>query len=294
VSDKPGLRTYSGAVAIVTGGASGIGRALAEALAQRGAEVVLADRQTDLAEQVAAKIRGSGGSAAVADLDVTDFAAVDRLVQQIRERRGRLDYFFNNAGIGIGGEVREYSIDDWNRVFAVNLHGVANGIQAAYPVMLRQGFGHIINTASMAGLMPSPWTVSYAATKHAVVGLTTSLRIEAAPAGVRVSVLCPGVIRTPILQGGKFGKMLPSLEPAIREQRWERFRPMDPGLFARKALRAIARNEAIIVIPAWWKLIWWLNRLSPTLGLAFGHTLHRYTQQQVESARKKAGSGPSA
>jgi NAD(P)-dependent dehydrogenase (short-subunit alcohol dehydrogenase family) len=292
VPDKPGLRTYSGAVAVITGGASGIGRALAEALAQRGAEVVLADRQIELAEQMAAKMRAAGGNATAMDLDVTDFAAVDRLVQQVRESRGRLDYFFNNAGIGIGGEVREYSIDDWNRVFAVNLHGVANGVQAAYPVMLRQGFGHIVNTASMAGLMPSPWTVSYAATKHAVVGLTTSLRIEAAPAGVRLSVMCPGVIRTPILEGGKFGKMLPSLEPAIREQRWERFRPMEPSLFARKALRAIARNEAIIVIPAWWKLIWWLNRFSPSLGLAFGHKLHQYTQKQVELARKKAASGP--
>jgi NAD(P)-dependent dehydrogenase (short-subunit alcohol dehydrogenase family) len=282
------LRTYSGAVAIVTGGASGIGRALGEALASRGADVVLADRQVALADEVAGKIRSSGGKAAAAALDVTDFQAVDRLAQEVHQSRGRLDYYFNNAGIGIGGEVREYRIEDWDQVFAVNIHGVANGVQAAYPVMLRQGFGHIVNTASMAGLMPTPWTVAYGAAKHAVVGLSTSLRIEAAPAGVRVSVLCPGVIRTPILEGGKYGRMLPSLLPAIQQQRWERFRPMSPPVFARQALRDVARNKAIIVIPSWWKLIWWLNRLSPALGLALGRQLYGYTKRQVEAARRSA------
>jgi NAD(P)-dependent dehydrogenase (short-subunit alcohol dehydrogenase family) len=288
--DNGSLRIFTGAVAIVTGAASGIGRALSEALARRGAEVVVADRQHELAEEVAAKIRSSGGTATAAALDVTDFEAVDRLVQQTRDRSGRLDYFFNNAGIGVGGEVREYQIEDWRQVFAVNIQGVANGVQAAYPVMVRQGFGHIVNTASMAGLMPAPWTVSYCAAKHAVVGLTTSLRIEAAPAGVRVSVLCPGVIRTPILEGGKYGRMLPSLLPAIQEHRWERFRPMDPARFAERALRAVARNKAIIVIPAWWKLIWWLNRLSPTLGLALGRQLYLFTKRQVEAAKREQSS----
>jgi NAD(P)-dependent dehydrogenase (short-subunit alcohol dehydrogenase family) len=286
------LRTYKGAVAIVTGGASGIGRALSEALARRGAEVILADRQVELAEEVAAKIRSSGGKASAAALDVVDFEAVDRLVQETMSRCGRLDYFFNNAGIGIGGEVREYQIEDWRQVFEVDIQGVANGVQAAYPVMLRQGFGHIVNTASMAGLMPAPWTVAYAAAKHAVVGLTTSLRIEAEPFGVRVSAFCPGVIRTPILEGGKYGRMLPSLLPAIQEQRWDRFRPMDPARFADQALREVARNKAIIVIPSWWKLIWWLNRLSPTLGLAFGRQLFLYTKRQVEAARREADSKP--
>jgi NAD(P)-dependent dehydrogenase (short-subunit alcohol dehydrogenase family) len=285
------LRTYDGAVAIVTGGASGIGRALGEALASRGADVVLADRQVELAEEVAAKARASGARVRAAALDVTDFDAVDRLVRATHKSHGRLDYFFNNAGIGIGGEVREYSINDWNQVFAVNIHGVANGIQAAYPVMVRQGFGHIVNTASMAGLMPAPWTVAYAAAKHAVVGLTTSLRIEAAPYGVRISALCPGVIRTPILEGGKFGRMLPSLQPAINQRGWERFRPMEPYVFARQALRAVARNQAIIVIPSWWKLIWWINRLSPALGLALGHQLYAFTQRQVDAARRAAAAG---
>ena len=100
----------------------------------------------------------------------------------------------------IGGSVNLYSIEDWNQIIDVNLRGVINGIQAAYKIMMEQGFGHIVNTASMAGLMPGPGNVAYTTTKHAVVGLSKSLRAEAAHRGVRVSVLCPGVIRTPILR----------------------------------------------------------------------------------------------
>jgi NAD(P)-dependent dehydrogenase (short-subunit alcohol dehydrogenase family) len=199
------LRTYQGAVAVITGGASGIGRALGEALAQRGAEVVLADRQIELAETVAGGIRAKGGRATADELDVTDFGAVERVVQQTVERHGRLDYMFNNAGIGIGGEVRFYDIKDWEQVVDVNIRGVIHGIQAAYPVMLRQGYGHLVNTASMAGLVPFPTAVSYCASKFAVVGLSTALRIEAAEAGVRVSVLCPGVIQTPIPRAATLG-----------------------------------------------------------------------------------------
>jgi NAD(P)-dependent dehydrogenase (short-subunit alcohol dehydrogenase family) len=278
------LRTYDGAVAVVTGGASGIGRALAEGLAQRGAEVVLADRQGELAGQVAAGIRAGSGKATAAEVDVTDFQSLNRLVQQIHADKGRLDYFFNNAGIGIGGEVKDYQIDDWNQVFAVNITGVANGVQAAYPVMVRQGFGHIVNTASMAGLMPTPMIVSYGAAKHAVVGLSTSLRIEAASAGVRVSVLCPGVIRTPILTGGKYGRMMTPLSGEQQLRNLERLRPMEPVHFARQALRAIAKNRAIIILPAWWKLFWWINRLSPALGLAVGRQMYLSTKRQWDKA----------
>ncbi len=280
MADNNSLRTFNGAVAIVTGGASGIGRALGEALARKGAEVVLADRQVELAEEVAAGIRAAGGKATAAELDVTDFDAVDRLVQETWGTRGRLDYFFNNAGIGIGGEVLDYQVDDWHQVFAVNITGVAHGVQAAYPVMARQGFGHIVNTASMAGLMPTPQLISYGAAKHAVVGLSTSLRVEAADAGVRVSVLCPGVIRTPILEGGKYGRLSTRVPLEVQRQQLQRLRPMEPAQFAERALRAVARNRAIIIIPAWWKVFWWLNRLSPSLGMYVSRKLIQLQRRQ--------------
>jgi NAD(P)-dependent dehydrogenase (short-subunit alcohol dehydrogenase family) len=165
---------------------------LAEELAKRGCEVVLADRQIDLAQEVASKICASGGKARASNVDVTDFTAVEKLVQETVARMGRLDYIFNNAGIGIGGNVKNFGIEDWNQMMDVNLRGVINGVQAAHKVMITQGFGHIVNTASLAGLMPSPGNVAYATTKYAVVGLSKSLRAESAHFGIRVSVLCPG------------------------------------------------------------------------------------------------------
>jgi short-subunit dehydrogenase len=158
-------------------------------------------------------------------------------------------------------------MEDWDRIQDVNLRGVINGIQAAYPVFVSQGFGHIVNTASMRGLVPVPLSVSYGATKAAVISISKSLRAEAASAGVRVSVLCPGAIKTPMLLGGRYHQDLqPELGAAQREN-WQRVRPMDPDIFARKALRQIARNKPIIVIPSWWRLIWWLDRTSPRLSI---------------------------
>ena len=131
------IRSYKGAVAIITGGASGIGRAIGEALASRGADVVLADLQSELAEEVASGIREAGGKATAAALDVRDFAAFDGLVREVASSRGRLDYLFNNAGIGIGGRVQFYEVENWDRVIDVNIRGVTNGVQAAYSTMLQ-------------------------------------------------------------------------------------------------------------------------------------------------------------
>ncbi len=289
MESSPTLRVFDGAVAIITGGASGIGRALSEALGRRGAHIVLADRQTELAQEVAAGIREKGGQASEVGLDVTDFPALDQLVQATAQAHGRLDYVFNNAGIAIGGEVRVCQLEDWDRVLNVNLHGVVNGVQAAYPVMLKQGYGHIVNTASMAGLLPMPMAVSYAATKHAVVGLSKSLRVEAAAYGVRVSVLCPGFIRTPILYGGKYGKNLQPVPPQVQEKFIRQYRPMDPTVFAEKVLAALARNKPLIIVPGWWRLLWWLSRLSPALEGALvqrGYRLARTaTQPETGAAR---------
>ncbi len=254
-------------VALVTGGASGIGRALAEELGQRGFEVAVADRQVDLAEEVATAIRERGGRATAAELDVRELAGFERLVGEIVERSGRIELFFNNAGIGVGGEIRDYTLRDWEDVFDVNLRGVIHGIQAVYPLMIDQGFGHIVNTASMAGLITSPMSGSYTTTKHAVVGLSKALRVEAKAYGVRVSVICPGVIRTPILRGGRYGRMNLPVSAQEAEERFERLRPMDPNLFAKKTLRAVFKNRAIVVVPRWWKLWWYLERISPSLSM---------------------------
>jgi NAD(P)-dependent dehydrogenase (short-subunit alcohol dehydrogenase family) len=276
------LRIFAGATAIVTGAASGIGRALAEELAKRGCEVVLVDLQIALAKEVAAGIRTFGGKARAVKIDVTDFPAIKKLVKETIKRTGRLDYIFNNAGIVIGGGVNLYGIADWNRVIDVNIRGAVNGIQAAYPIMLAQGFGHIVNTASMAGLMPGPGNTSYTMTKHGIVGLSISLRGEAALAGVRVSVICPGVIQTPILEeGGRFGKMLIEIPAAEMRRLWAQLRPMPPHLFAKKVLDAVAKNKAIIIFPRWWRVFWWINRLSPGLGISLAQKSLEHTLKKL-------------
>jgi NAD(P)-dependent dehydrogenase (short-subunit alcohol dehydrogenase family) len=277
--------TYSGKVAIITGGASGIGAALAKELARAGAHVVLGDRQVDLAERVASGIRAAGGRATAAEADVRSLESLTRLVEDTVARLGAVDYFFNNAGIGVGGEMDAYEPRDWDDVFDVNLRGVANGIQAVYKTMIAQGRGHIVNTASVAGLIAGGAEGSYTATKHAVVGLSKALRIEAKRHGVRVSVLCPGVVRTPILTGGKYGR---ANALGIPEEKilaiWEKLRPIEPEVLAREAARAVARNEAIIVIPGWWKALWLFDRLLPSLSARVWERLHETTRSAIAAA----------
>lgn len=282
------IRIFAGATAIVTGGASGIGRALTEELAMRGCEVVLVDLQIDQAEEAVALIKAAGGKAIAATIDVRDFPAMEQVVRDTFRRTGRVDYIFNNAGIGIGGGVSQYSIEDWNYIVDVNLRGVINGVQAAYPLMIRQGFGHIINTASMAGLIPSPGNVAYATTKHAIVGLSNSLRAEAALLRVRVSVLCPGIISTPIWEGGgKYGKTYLIIPPELVKQMLEKARPMSPDIFAKKALHLVAKNKAIIIVPSWWKWYWWSNRLSPSAGIFLAQKFFQNTLKKFGMLQKR-------
>lgn len=284
------IRAYKDGVAVVTGGASGIGRAISEELVKRGCQVVIADLQGDLAEEVASKLRLSDGKATAVKADVANYPAMEQLIRETVERLGRLDYMFNNAGIGIGGHVDHFDIEDWKYIVSVNLMGVINGVQAVYKVMIAQGFGHIVNTASVAGLMPSPGMAAYSTTKHAVVGLSESLRAEATRFGIRVSVLCPGVIRTPILEdGGKFGRMLVDIPSETISRMWESMKPMPPAQFAEKVLDAITKNKAVIVVPSWWKRFWWINRLAPSLGLTFAQKRFEADLRAFNAEQAKEG-----
>jgi len=279
------IRTYQEAVCLITGGASGIGEALGRELARRGARVVLADRREDAAAAVVDGIRTAGGKADAAALDVRDADAFDAVVAGVFAGHGRLDYLFNNAGIGVGGRFEDQTLDDWRYIMDVNVMGVVYGAHAAYPWMIAQGFGHIVNTASMAGQIPTPGLISYGATKHAVVGLTRGLRIEAEEHGVRVSAFCPGVINTPILRkGGEFGRVRgPAgvFEPDAVDTR----RAMEVTAFARRALDEVAKNREIIVLPSMWKAIRWLDRLSEGLSGRFNAFAYRRMRKEIERRR---------
>jgi NAD(P)-dependent dehydrogenase (short-subunit alcohol dehydrogenase family) len=260
---------FAGASAVVTGAASGIGRALATELAGRGATVLVADVDAEGAREVAAGLRGSSGKGAAesAVLDVTDPVAVERTTGRFAAEQGGLDFMFNNAGIAVGGEVGDLSPDHWRRAIEVNLLGVVHGVAAAYPRMIGQGRGHIVNTASLSGLVPSPLLVPYSTTKHAVVGLSVGLRVEAALRGVRVSVVCPGVIETPLLDKDNPGD-LPRAEtmPDIRAMLTSMVgRPQPAATLARDVLDAVALNRPIIVSPRSARAIWIAYRIWPAL-----------------------------
>ena len=266
-------------VAIVTGGASGIGRALGAALVRRGDQVVLADVDGAAAEGTAERLRATGpGTATAAVVDVREADAVASLVTGTAERHGRLDLLFNNAGLGIGGPVEELSPAHWDRAIDVNLRGVVHGVQAAYPLMLRQGHGHIVNTASLAGLLPGPGMAPYATTKWAVVGLSLSLRGEAAHRGVRVSVVCPGGIDTPILDKGMPADLprVPTAEATDTRAAITRMsggRLYGADALAADVLRGVDRNRAVIVAPRHARVMWRLMRLSPGLVLRLETTI---------------------
>src|ERR1700754_1140102 len=141
--------SVSGKVAFVTGGASGIGAALTAELVGGGAEVWIADRQIGLAQELAQRLSRGGARAHAIELDVRDFPSFERAIADAVQESGRIDYLFNNAGIGVSGEVDSYTREDWNDVFDVNLRGVVHGVQAVCPVIIRHHSGHIVNTASM-------------------------------------------------------------------------------------------------------------------------------------------------
>lgn len=260
-------------VAVVTGAASGIGRALAGALAEAGATVVLADFNRARLDAVVAELAAAGGKVRGEGVDVSDFAAVDALIGGVFAREGRLDFLFNNAGIAIGGGAHHFAIEDWRRVLDVNLGGVVNGVQAAYRRMIAQGFGHIVNTASTAGLVPSGRSVAYTASKHAIVGLSTSLRAQAQMHGVNVTVLCPGVVQTDLLTGRASGKELVPLTEEENAKLLRALRPVAPEVFARQALEAVRKNRPIYVQGAMMHLVWWIYRLAPNWGIRVDHAL---------------------
>lgn len=270
--------SFAGKHAIVTGAGSGIGAALCRALDLAGAHVVCTDIDGSAAEATASSL---SPRARAAPLDVTDAGAVQAAVDDVVGRAGRLDLMFNNAGIVWGGETELLTLDQWNAIIDVNLRGVVHGVVAAYPQMLRQGDGHIINTASMAGLAAGGQLTSYVATKHAVVGLSMALRSEAVPRGVGVLVVCPAAVETPILDKGAVGSF-GGRDYFLKTQGGKAY---DADQLARDILRAIERNKAILVKPTVAHAQWLFARLAPVM---MNRLSMRFTSPQAKRSPSRA------
>jgi NAD(P)-dependent dehydrogenase (short-subunit alcohol dehydrogenase family) len=246
-----------GGAALVTGAAQGIGLALATALSADGWRVTLSDIDGEGVRAAAARLPG----ARALTLDVTDAEAVEHTVAAV-EATEPLRVLVNNAGVvPRGGDRGRYPVAEWNRVVAVNLMGVVHGVNAAYPRMRDRGSGVILNVASLAGLVAGPGLGPYAATKHAVVGLSLGLRADAAPYGVRVSALCPSWVDTAILDS-------PTPDGTPVRAHLAEFglgAPVPPAEIARLALDGLRRNRALIVGPRVARQVWWAHRLVPGL-----------------------------
>ena len=260
---------WKGKNAIVTGAASDIGLALAAGLIESGARVWMADIEAERVRNAAASL---GSGAHPVTLDVCDAAAFRTLVEGVARDAGAVDFLFNNAGMLFSGEVRDSDEAQCNRIIDVNIRGMVNGTLAAYPLMVGRRGGHIVNTASLAGLAPAPLLSMYSMTKHAVVGFSSSLRYEAERHGVRISAICPAGVDTPLLDEGPLS--------GAESQRWRpdvrnyltlaAGRLCTPQQVARETLKGVERNRELIIIPARARLTALAYRFAPGLVAAFG------------------------
>jgi NAD(P)-dependent dehydrogenase (short-subunit alcohol dehydrogenase family) len=251
---------YRGKVAVVTGGASGIGKAIAERLCMLDAKVVVIDVNSEAAKETAASMNESGGIAIAIKADVSNREAMREAIDITVERFGRIDYIFNNAGIALVAEFDEVPLDFYDKQVAVNLNGTIYGSRFAYNKMIEQGFGHIVNVASIAGLLPGRFSTSYAATKFGVVGFTLSLRTECKKYGINASVVCPSAIKTDI-----FSIPGDEQEQDLFNENLRYIRFITPERCAELTLRGVARKSSIIPVGFLARQSWWLWRLSPRL-----------------------------
>ncbi len=269
---------YQGQRVLLTGAASGIGRALAAELAARGAHPLLTDINAQAAEEAAQALRAAGLQADARGLDVRDGQAWQQLIEETWER-APIDLFFNNAGIGQLGLMRDLSPQDWQVCLDVNLHGMVHGVQAVYPRMLARKRGRIVLTASLSGLVPTPGLGPYTLCKHAMVGLAGCLRAEAAVHGVSVHAVCPGFVATGILQSMPCVKLPASAAGALVEAAGGAI-PIDQAVAS--ILAGLEADEPLIVFPEG----------ARKAVRAFQHAPERYharnlvVAQQLEAARQ--------
>ncbi len=243
---------FNDRVAVVTGGASGIGRGLALAFAREGAKVVLADLDDTGMAEVAGTIQSRGGQAVAVSTDVSDLGQVRALADKAWEAFGAVHILCNNAGVAVSGGLEEATLKDWQWLVGVNLWGVIHGLLAFLPRMIAQGQGgHIVNTASMAGLIATQGLGVYNTTKYAVVGLSETLVKDLKPYGIGVSVLCPMGVETRILDSER------NRPSALRDPDAKKSEPvplmgrtLSPEEVAAQVLAAIRANQLHVITHA--------------------------------------------
>jgi NAD(P)-dependent dehydrogenase (short-subunit alcohol dehydrogenase family) len=249
-----------GALALVTGAGGGIGREIALELARKGSRVLAVDQHPDTAEKTAIACTEVGPQAHPLACDVADPDAVRALAATVHAEHGTLDVLVNNAGVGMSARFIDMTLDDWRWIRSINLDGVVHGCQAFVPPMLAKGHGHVVNVSSGLAYTMRATEPAYVTTKAAVLALSRCMRADWHDSGVGVSAVCPGVIRTGIIDAGRF---LGAQAETLDRTRKAFGRGHPPELVARDVVVAIRKDKA--VVPVGWeaKLGWWAHRLLP-------------------------------
>jgi NAD(P)-dependent dehydrogenase (short-subunit alcohol dehydrogenase family) len=255
---------FADKVAIVIGGASEIGAALCRLLAEERAQVIVADLDLPRAQELAREL---GDRARAREVNVTIPESVQALIENC-VADGPIHLLIDSAGVMAQGDAQDFTSAEWSKVLNINLQGSITATMAAYRVMARQGFGHIVNIASLGGLNAPPFFLPYVTSKYAVVGMSIALRAEARPNGVKVSVVCPGNVATPMMSA------LPHkpswLTPTVTPQR-----------AAREILHGIRLNQPVIVFPAYARAFWHLERTAPWLSSRLRRSIVKSATVQV-------------
>lgn len=259
----PGIRNLRDKVVVITGAGSGIGRATALAFAKEGARCVLVDINGTTVEAVAEETRALGAQTLTRVVDVSDRGQVEELAEFVHAEWTYCDVLFNNAGVGISAKLMDTPFEDWHWLWNINYWGVVHGIKAFAPRMIERGSGHIVNTASMAGLFVAPGLGAYGSGKWALLGLGESLRVELRPHNIGVTTICPGIINTNIPHVSRYNmdpKVAGEIKALFTKWAWP------PERVAKAVVKSVKRNTGIRPVgPESW-FAWYLMRFSPRLA----------------------------
>ncbi|QOV90491.1 SDR family NAD(P)-dependent oxidoreductase [Humisphaera borealis] len=282
------MRDLSGKRVVITGAAGGIGKAIALEFCRAGSRLILLDVNQPALEAAVADCRATGADAVGVHCDLADADAIALAADRCLAAFGGVDVLVNNAGIAFYGPTHEMRLDQWEKLMAVNLLAPIRLIHALLPSLREQPEAHILNIASITGLVPKRRIAAYQASKFGLVGLSQSLRAEYSPYGIGVTAVCCGFARTELIATAHRDGM--AAKPRAMRSWWS----VSPEYVARRAVAGVRANRGLVVVPFLARLFWWVQRLSPAILDLHGHWVHwRSNRRRRAKARRLRSNTPS-